>query len=83
MPSCIRAVLIISYPSIKFSMADFATFAYSLPFMPVSTREIIPEKLTNNIWRSNEALLDHLKLLTCLEKTLSIIYDVFTASIIP
>ena len=82
MPSCIRAVLIISYPSIKFSMADFATFAYSLPFMPVLHAKLYRKKLTNNIWRSNEALLDHLKLLTCLEKTLSIIYDVFTASII-
>ena len=45
MPSCIRAIQIISYPSIKFSMADFATFAYSLPFMPVFTRKIIPEKI--------------------------------------
>jgi len=63
-------------------MADFATFAYSLPFMPVLHAKLYRKKLTNNIWRSNEALLDHLKLLTCLEKTLSIIYDVFTASII-
>jgi len=61
MPSCIRAIQIISYPSIKFSMADFATCAYSL-YVFVFTCKIIPEKLTNNICRSNEALLDHLKL---------------------
>jgi len=50
--------------------------------MSVFKIKIMRENQVYNILRPNEALLDNLKFLICLEKLLFIVYDVFTVSVI-